>query len=276
MLHDPADRRLGKKPPKRPHAMLAEFVDVERILVEAPANVINSATSAMGKPMSIKLAMYLNDREGDCTCAGAGNILRIASNGKLRLTDNQVQDAYVAVTGDEGAAFDPETGDNDNGCVELDVLDYWTKHGIGGDRLLGHAGINANDPEEIRAALYMTGPLYPGWSLATDQQNQKIWMPGKARAGSWGGHCAPICDLWTRIPQGLKIAGVPIPTDGKQPVFNVLTWKQYKACWYSFIGFACDELHALMTKSWLERNQGNPALDTAKLDAYFKTLRKES
>jgi hypothetical protein len=271
LLHHPDTHYLGKQAPGRPHAMVHEFVDVERIAPQIPANIINSRGP---NGTLTALAMYLNDREGDCTIAGAANTLRVNSNGSQRITDQDVQTGYVHVTGREGAAFNPATGQNDNGCVEVDVLDYWVHTGIGGDKLLGHAGIDVANTDEMRAVLYLFGSIYPGWALSTDQQTQPIWKPGRAAAGSWGGHCAPIYDWYTHIPAGLKIGSTPIPAALGQ-VIVMGTWGAYKAASEPFLPFACDEAHGLITDAWIARNKGNPAIDMAKLTAYLKTLRPE-
>lgn len=278
-LHDPDTHRLGKKEAVKPHAMLSDFVDFEKAqaAITVPANIVNSAVSADGPPMSIALAMYLNDREGDCTCAGVANTLRLNSNGSKQVTDDDVQAAYVAVTAKEnsGQGYNPQTGANDNGCIEVDVLDYWVASGVGGDKLLGHAGVDMTNEQQWRMALYLSGSLYPGWALSTDQQSQQIWDKGAAAAGSWGGHCAPIVDHWTQIPTGLVIGGATIDSSLGE-VFNVATWGGYKACAKGFIPFACDEGHVLITDAWLPKAQQLGIIDQAGLDAYLKTLQSET
>lgn len=277
LIHDPETHFLGKQDAAPPHAMLTEFVDVERVEAEddIPANIVNSM---LPTGVQIALAMYLNNNEGDCTIAGIGNTLRVVSDGEIAVSDDDCQTGYVAVTKEEGGAFNPSTGANDNGCVEVDVLDYATTTGIGGVKILGHAGINMRNEQEARVALYLTGSIYPGWALSTDQQSQPVWQPGKAQPGSWGGHCAPIFDWYTQIPSGLVIGGVPIAATFGE-VFSVGTWGGYKPCLggaKGFIPFACDEGHAILTQAWVDRNQGNPAIDMPKLLAFFATLAPES
>ena len=267
-------RRLGKTEASAPHAMLRDFVDMERYEATTviPANVVNSL-DANGQP--VVLAMYGNDKQGDCTIAGIGNILRVDSLDALEITDGDVEAAYVAVTGQEGAAYDPATGANDNGCNEVDVLDFWTGSGVGGNRLLGHAGVDYSSDREIRMALHLCGPLYPGWQLSTDQQTQPIWQPGRARPGSWGGHCAPIADYYTAIPAGLVVGGTPIPSGVYRRILSLMTWGGYRPCDGNYVNFACDELHALMTDAWLARNEANPAINVSALKTYFGTLTAE-
>lgn len=278
LIHSPDTHRLGKNEAKAPHAMLSEFVDVERVSAEEeiPANIVNSGLAADGSEgMTVALAMYLNDNEGDCTCAGIGNTYRVVSDGKIEIADDNVQTGYVAVTGKEGAAYDPATGQNDNGCAELDVLDYATTEGFGGVKVLGHAGVDMTNTLEARTALYLTGSLYIGAELSTDQQTQEIWTPGKAAAGSWGGHCPPLFDWYTQIPVGLTIGGVAIPSN-LGDILALGTWGAYKAATGSYVPFAVDEGHALFTQSWLDLHAENPAINVSALTAYFKTLQPES
>jgi len=282
LLHDPETHFLGKQAAKPPHVMLRELVDFEKLLatVKIPPNIINSCTAAHpGVPFAVALAMYLNDREGDCTCAGEANIIRVNSDGQDDPTDDEVQTKYIRITGEEGAAYNPQTGENDNGCVEIDVLDDWVQNPMAGQKLLGHAGVDPKNDEEYRASLYLTGSIYPGWALSTDQQSQPIWQAGSAPAGSWGGHCAPILDDWTEIPDGLVIGGVPIPKSVGR-VFDVATWQQYKPCLggetkHGFIRFACDEMHALILPAWVDKAKTLDVVDEQKLEAYLKTLQPE-
>lgn len=283
MLHHPDTHRLGKKDAAAPHAMAEEFIDFEQAeaTILVPANIINSSTTTGGPAEAIQLAMYLNDKQGCCTCAGLGNKLRVDSNDSTEVTDDDVETVYVGVTGEEGAAYDPATGDNDNGCVEIDVLDWATTKGIGGVKILGHAGIKATNDQQRRMALYLLGALYSGEQLSTDQQTQQIWQPGKAPAGSWGGHCTIHVDEYTEIPDGLVIGGVPIPKDIPGGfAFAIGTWGAYKPCAGNYIPFAYDELHALFTQQWLDRVKTDPVLskivDVSKIEAFFKTLQPES
>jgi hypothetical protein len=279
LLHDPSKVKLGKADAKAPHAMLEDFVDFERLYVEdpAPKNVINSVTAGGGPSQAAQLAMYLNDKLGDCTIAGVGNILRVDSSDSVEISDEDVQSAYIAVTSEEGNAYDPESGANaDAGCAEVDVLDYWTKVGIGGNKLLGHAALRADNAKQRHQALYMCGPLYPGWQLSTDQQTQEIWGKGSAASGSWGGHCAPVSDEYTDLEAvGWVINQIHIPKDIGE-ILALLTWGGYKLARGNFVPFACDELHAPITTAWLARNQNNPAVDVAAIESYFKTLTPEA
>lgn len=251
LLHDPATHHLGKREPKPPRLMIRDYVDVERALPAAPATVVNSAGQ------SIALAMYLNDAEGDCTIAGAGNTLRVNSKGQKQITDSDVQAAYVAVTGQEGAAFSPGPPPvNDNGCVEVDVLDHWVNPGIGGDKLQGHAGVDMTNLDEVRVVCWLFGSVYPGWQLDVAQQSQTIWDYVSGSPG-WGGHCAPIFDV---DPSGGWLG----------------TWGAYKRFTSAFLTGQADEGHALITAEWLTANQSNPLVNASALAADLSQLQSET
>lgn len=279
LLHDPDTHKLGKTDAKPPHIMLGDFFDIERAAAEnpPPANIINSL-DANGNP--IALQMYLNNEYGDCTCAGVGNTLLVDSDGEVEIADSDVLTAYQAVTAEEGAEFEPGPPPvNDNGCNEIDVLDYWTKVGIGGNKLIAHAGVNYNNQLERRIALNECGPLYPGWQLSTDNQNQEIWAPGPAAAGSWGGHCAIIMDDFTEIPANRIIPTAALPILIPKDILEILvigTWGTRQLARGSWVWFACDELHVPLTSAWLARNENNPALNLAALQAFIKTQHPES
>lgn len=247
LLHDPTTHRLGKLAPKPPRLRIARYVDVERALPQAPTTIDNSHGG------TIPLAMYLNDREGDCTCAAVGNTLRVNSGGAQQLADADIQTAYVAVTGQEGAAYNPATGANDNGCAEIDVLDYWASTGIGGDKLLGHAGVDMTNPDEIRVVCWLFGSVYLGVQLTVAQQSQAVWDYVAGSAG-WGGHAVPLLDLNPN---------------------RVGTWGAYKQVTDAFIALQADEGHALITQAWLNANQSNPLVNAQALAADLSLLQAE-
>jgi hypothetical protein len=256
LVHDPTVSKLGKAAPKPSKLQIRDYIDVEGALAQAPASVVNSGSP----PGSYPLAMYGNDTLGDCTCAGVGNTLRVNSKDADRLPEQAIVDAYVAVTTEEGDPYNPATGANaDAGCAEIDVLDYWVKSGIGGNKLVGHAGVNMQDADEVKSVCWLFGSVYPGWQLSIAQQSQQVWdvATGRdGRLGSWGGHCAPIFDI---TPSGALLG----------------TWGAYKQATLAFIPWCADEGHALVTDQWLADNQSNPLVNTAQLEADLKQLQSE-
>lgn len=255
LVHDPATHRLGKAKPKPSRLRIGDYLDVQAAIAQAPPNVVNS------KNQSIPLAMYMNDTLGDCTCAGVGNTLRVNSDGSKQLSDNDVQSAYIAVTTEEGNPYNPGTGANaDAGCAELDVLDYWVVTGIGGDKLMGHAGVDMTNADEVKAVCWLFGSLYPGWQLSVAQQSQTVWdvdTSANGKPGSWGGHCAPIFDILT-------------------DAVWIGTWGAYKQATLAFIPYYADEGHALITDAWIAANQNSQVVNVAALTADLAKLSPEN
>jgi hypothetical protein len=275
LLHHPETHRLGKADPKAPHMAFHELVDMEKLgaTITVPANIINSSTTDGGPAEAIQLGMHLNDTRGCCTVAGIADEVQVSTNGETNPPDEEVETGYEAITGQEGAAYSPgPPAVNDNGCAEVDVLDYYSKNPMSGLEIVAHASVNMFNPVERRMALYLTGSLYPGWQLSTDQQSQPIWQKATAPAGSWGGHCAVIFDDYTEIPAGLVIGGVPID-QSLEAVFAVGTWAQYKPCLAAtangFIRFACDEGHALFLPSTVQKLQAWGVINEQALQAWI-------
>lgn len=142
----------------------------------------------------VKYGMYKNDIYGDCTCASACNFVRSWSkntNVEIDLPDEAALEAYKAITG-----FDPEDPSTDNGAVELDVLKYWQKTGIGGHQIKAFVSVNVKHREELKAAIALFGGVYVGLGMPLGWESiepgTKIWdvVDGPdGQIGSWGGHC---------------------------------------------------------------------------------------
>ena len=142
-----------------------------------------------------------------------------AANGNLFVpTDDDIQKAYIANSG-----FDPETGDNDNGCTLSDVLDYWKNTGIGGHKIGAYVQIDEKNYNHIAAAIYWFGGVVS--AIEVDQ-----FMEDQFNAGEeWK---VPINPL-TWKPLG----GHGVPLLAFQPhQFNLITWAKNQAmsynCWW--------------------------------------------
>ena len=81
--------------------------------------------------------MLGNDTVGDCTCAAAGHADQIAetygAKKKPDVTPEAVLAAYSAITG-----YDPSDPNSDTGANMLDVLRYWQKTGIAGEKITAY------------------------------------------------------------------------------------------------------------------------------------------
>jgi hypothetical protein len=188
----------------------------------------------------------LNDRQGCCTCSEIGHQIQawtqiVAS--LLTLPDSAIETAYVAVTGEEGAAYNPATGANDNGCNILDVLNYWRQVGVGGHKILAYAAIDHTNKAEVLVGGLVFGGLYAGVNLPLTAKDQiragQAWdVPaggavGRGKPRSWGGHAVyivgvnaigPVCITWGQVQQ--------------------ITW----AFWFTYF----DEAYVVLSADWMD------------------------
>ena len=187
--------------------------------------------------------MMANDHIGDCTCAAAGHLIEdwTANAGKLVIVSTAaVIEAYSAITG-----YDPKTGKNDNGAVEIDVLNYWRQTGVGGHKIVAYVALEPSNREHVRDACFIFGGCYIGLALPMSAQTQDVWSvpPGGATGagapGSWGGHAVPVVAYDVR---GL----------------TVVTWGALKRMTWEFWDAYCDEAYAIYSTDFLEPNEKAP------------------
>jgi hypothetical protein len=142
--------------------------------------------------------MMLNDRIGDCTFAAAGHEVMMwtadAGGPEVTPSDQDILTGYSAVSG-----YDPATGANDNGCVELDVLNYWRQTGIAGHQIGAYAEVkDLRNHKLVRKSAYQFEGLYIGVQLPKSVEGASTWrVPyygpwGDGEPGSWGGHAVPV------------------------------------------------------------------------------------
>jgi hypothetical protein len=157
--------------------------------------------------------MLANDRLGDCTAAGAAHLemvwSRIAGNA-VDPNDADVIDFYHRVT---SPPFDPDTGANDDGAVELFVCQEWRKNGIANRRIHAYVYVEPKHLDQLHQATWLFSGSYLGIALPISAQTQDVWddtgqqIPN-AEPGSWGGHCVVVvgrdkpAKLWTIVTWG--------------------------------------------------------------------------
>ena len=258
MIHDPAVCFLGRNPAKHYAKTLKLGNYLAPELPTPPASKVwSDAVQTWGQ--------MLNNSEGDCVIAGGGHhhLLRTTLAGKPDMpTDAQVQAAYIAITGQEGAAYDPATGANDNGCALEDALNYFRKSG----QIGAYASVNPTNLDHIRFTIDAFEGCYVGVALPISAQNQDVWdvsdpsLTGDAAAGSWGGHCVLL---------------VNYDADG----FTCVTWGQTKkltlAWWLAYANpqTAGGEAYAIITPELLDGTGKVPSgFDLAALQADLAAL----
>jgi len=178
--------------------------------------------------------MYRNDSVGDCTCAGAANLVggwTGHSKTLIKLSDNDVITAYSAISG-----YNPTTGENDNGAVVLDVLKYWRKTGVGGHTISAFVALEPRNLVHLKASVYLFGGAYLGIALPVTAQDQTVWSvvdaPSDGEPGSWGGHAV--------VAVGYDALGV-----------LVVTWGQIKRMTWDFYKKYADEAYGILSYDWV-------------------------
>ena len=238
---DPLKLKLGKQPARHDPRTLLLASYLTPALPPAPASVdLTKKVKAWG--------MMENDQIGDCTCAAAGHLIMewTASAGKKTVTptDQQIVAAYSAITG-----YNPTTGANDNGAVEIDVLNYWRQTGIAGDKIGAYVALEPANHTHIMDAVYIFEGCYIGLQLPISAQaqtkNHKPWSvppsgtTGEGKPGSWGGHAVPVVAYDTR--------GV-----------TVVTWGGLQQMTWSFWGAYCEEAYAILSTDYLTGKHKTP------------------
>lgn len=200
MAQLPKQVRLGAVLPKaRPPVLrLADYLRPGYTLPNLPVDWTAKAMPALSQ-------MYLNDTYGCCVISDAYHRVGVwtgndSDSGGIALgTDAEVLATY--------RIWNP--GNQDNGCVITQVLDYCRDHGItvGGvnHKIDGYVAIDWTNWDEVQIALFLFGTLPLGIRLPQAWTQQSIWdvtnspivgghdvpcvakmAAGKIRISSWG------------------------------------------------------------------------------------------
>jgi hypothetical protein len=191
--------------------------------------------------------MLANDTLGCCTISGAAHmIMDWTANASTEIipTDQDVIKAYSAVSG-----YNPQTGENDNGAVELDVLNYWRRTGVANHKIYAYAALEPQNHAHVKACVYLFGGCYIGLWLPISARNQRIWSVTQgpdAKPGSWGGHAVNV-----------------IAFDAHY--LTVVTWGQLLKMTWGFWDKYCDESYAVLSQDFINNGIAPNAIDWASL-----------
>jgi len=205
--------------------------------------------------------MYLNDRLGSCTCATIGHLIQIfnryGQKQDVRVSDDDVLTAYSAVSG-----YDPVSGDNDNGAVVQDVLNYWRKEGVGGHKILAFAQVDFRNPDELRQALNIFGNIYLG-----------IDFPNSAMLQFYRG------EAWDVVPDSYSVGGHAINAgyyDVSDGMWKIVSWGEVVPMTQAFFDRYTDEAWVVISQEWLDANGRNPeGIDMQTLGEEFTRITGE-
>lgn len=223
--------KLGRKP--------AQFdPNVPKLMSLAlDASVVPSVSSDYTK---VKFwPMLLNDQLGDCTIAGVGHVIEYWNTvGHMSLptmTNSEALSYYETIGG-----YDPKDPSTDQGCVELDVLKYFEKHGIMAAsqliKLTKFLSVPATNLTQIKSAVYHLGNCYFGYDLPSNALQTTLWDIDP-NATIEGGHC-------------INCVGY----DDSKSLLYVVSWGTVVPVTYDFHKKYCEEAWALYSADWVARS----------------------
>ena len=237
---DPLKLKLGKQTARHdPRTLLFAAYATPALPAPPPALDLTAKVKA-------PWGMMDNAQLGDCTCAAAGHlIMEWTASARAKMftpSDAQIVAAYSAITG-----YNPKTGANDNGAVELDVLNYWRQNGIAGHKIQAFVALEPSNHTHIMDGVWIFGGCYIGLALPktaqAQVQNHQPWSvtsigtSGDGAPGSWGGHAVPVVAYDSRS-------------------LTVVTWGALQTMTWGFWAAYCDEAYAILSPDYLEKKGG--------------------
>jgi hypothetical protein len=217
-------------------------------------------TNALKPPPRVDWSMklthigeMLNDQLGICTIAAAGHMIQTwtAANGsQIILPDNAILKGY-----EEACGYNPADPSTDNGGVEVTVLNYLRKTGLGGHKIYAYVAQEPGNRTHIELAVDLLGGCYLGLELPRSIQGQRVWsVPpggpvGDGAPGSLGGHAVPAVAYG---PAGI----------------TVITWGQLLTMTWKFFSVYCSESYGVLSPDWANGTKLAPSgFDLAALQA---------
>jgi hypothetical protein len=179
-----------------------------------------------------------NDSLGDCTIAGVGHVIEYWNYvGKLNLptmTDSEAQVQYEIL-----GHYVPGDDKTDNGCVELDVLNYFQNHGIMAAsqivKLDKFLSVPATDLNQVKSAIHHLGNCYFGYNLPSNALQTNLWN----------------IDTTATIEGGHAINAVGY--DDSQNLLYIVSWGEVIPVTYDFHQKYCEEAWSLYSDVWVNR-----------------------
>jgi len=218
-------KHLGKHPKKTDHRtlMFARYM----LKLPAPYLVVDHASK-----LGTSIGMMGNDKYGDCTVAAAGHQIQswtaYSGDGILTLSDAAILAAYKVLSA------------NDDGAYMLDVLNYWRKTGIGGDKIEAFVETGTGDLTQAKLAIEYFGSLYIGMSLP----DTNTFGPWNVLEPTWkpnpnNGHCVAL-----------------VGYDDTKKMFKVCTWGEVWDMSYAWYQKYVDESYAVLNDIELSKASG--------------------
>ena len=152
--------RFGKNPPKHDYRTLRLKKYLGAALPPPPQsyNVLATVFDKLHTTDAPALfPMDGNDTLGDCTIAGVAHAITTYRGliGKRNVMAKEaVTKLYLYLSGGV-----------DSGLYELDVLNYWRKNAVSGDKILAYATVDVKNHTHIQQAIRLFGGVYLGFQV---------------------------------------------------------------------------------------------------------------
>ena len=187
--------------------------------------------------------MLGNNQYGDCVEAGFAHMVQIwgdHAGHPFTPTDDETLGAYTAITG-----FNPSDPNTDKGTDMLTALGYWQSTGLGGQKITAYAKVNPLDQAQVSETIAWFGGAYVGVQLPKSAQDQvgsewTVTTGPDATAGSWGGHCIPLCGY-------------------NQDTIWCVTWGALQKMTWEFFTTYCDEAFVMLSTDWIAASGQSPS-----------------
>ena len=245
--------KLGKNPPvvDSRTLMMARYLTAE---LPPPPDEIDYGAKVPTWPM------YLNDRYGDCTCAAAGHMIQAwtANAGKeVTVGDTSVLHFYEHFVGTPPPP--------DEGCVMLDVLNYWRKTGLARHKVRAFVALEPKNRQQAKDAVYLFAGLYLGVALPDFAvEGDMLAIPWEVPHGGPVGKAAPNQN------NGHCIPAVAYDDHG----LTIVTWGALKTMSWDFYDAYTDEAYAVLSQDFVAHNGKNVAgFDLKTLDADIAAIK---
>lgn len=198
----------------------------------------------------------LNDTLGCCAIAAPAHMTMLwtANAGTEYVPpDSDVLAAYEAV-----GLYNPSDPSTDQGCVMLDVLNYWRNTGISGRKIQAYATVDCSNLSEIQAAIALFGAAYIGINVTQDDmdsfETQPVWNEPFDPSKIIGGHAIPL---------------VAYDAQG----FSCVTWGQVKQMSAAWLTARVDEAYMALSSDFISASGMAPSgFDMAALTADLSAL----
>ncbi len=224
------DRKFGriapKIPPHRDSGIMQFGAMLPKALKPAPKKV------AWWRP-SIPRIMGDNDKFGSCGPTSYANFLKLCSGytmpSPVVLTSDEVLGIYEMCN----PRFNPLTDQNDDGVVLNELYKFMQKNGPRGVNLKSTFAIDPGNPNNMKWALRIFGPLTFGVTLtqadmhATDAGQP--WTLSPRRLPPIGGHAVTVYDY-----------------DDAENVWKAESWAQEQDIAYDWQAANTDEVHGFI------------------------------